>query len=510
MTQKPTYAELEQRIKELKKEAFERKRVEEALEESETRYRRLFETAQDGILILDAETGRIDDVNQFLIDMLGYPHEKFIGKKLWDIGPFRNIEESRSAFRELKEREYIRYEHLPLETEEGRQIAVEFVSNVYLVNHKKVIQCNIRDITERKQAEEALRESEQKLFRAKRMEVIGLMAGGIAHDLNNILSGIVGYPDMILMDLPENSPLRKPIEIIKGSGNRAAAIVSDLLAVARGVATGKEILNINSIIKEYIRCAEHKKLEAIKPNITFKFQLDSNLLNTECSSSHIKKSLLNLVTNATEAIQDSGSVIISTTNRYLDKPLKGYEEVRQGEYAVLTVSDDGLGLSEEDHGGYVNVMSDEDRTIFELYFPITRAEVAADPEQASWENYAGNGEKILVIDDEELQREIACGLLIKLGYSAKTVSSGEEAIRYLKTHSVGLVVLDMIMFPGINGRETYERIIKMHPNQKAIIASGFAETEDVKVTQELGAGKYIKKPFTLMTLAIAVKEELEK
>jgi PAS domain S-box-containing protein len=210
MSQKPTYAELEQRIKELKKEAFKRKRVEEELEESETRYRRLFETAQDGILILDAETGRIDDVNPFLKDMLGYSHEEFLGKKLWHIGPFRDIETSRSAFGELKEKEYIRYEHLPLETEDGRQIAVEFVSNVYLVNHKKVIQCNIRDITKRKQAEEALRESEQKLSRAKRMEAIGLMAGGIAHDLNNILSGIVGYPDLILMDLPENKLSRVP------------------------------------------------------------------------------------------------------------------------------------------------------------------------------------------------------------------------------------------------------------------------------------------------------------
>ncbi len=528
-----------------KKPTRSEKSLYEALKESETRYRRLFETAQDGILILDANTGQITDVNPFLMKMLDYSREELVGKQLWEIGTFRDITANQSAFRVLQEEEYIRYEHLPLETKDGRHIDVEFVSNVYWVNHNKVIQCNIRDITIRKRAEEALRESEQKLFRAKRMETIGIMAAGIAHDLNNILSGIVGYPDMILMDLPENSPLRRPIEIIKDSGNRAAAIVADLLDVAKGVATVKEILNINSIIKEYIHSVEHKKLETINPNIIFKFELDSNLLNTECSSSHIKKSLLNLVTNATEAIHDSGTVIISTTNRYLDKPLKGYkayEEVRQGEYAVLSVYDDALGLSTEDldrifepfytkkimsrsgtglglavvwntvqdHGGYVNVMRDENGTTFDLYFPITRAEVSANMEQASWENYTGNDETILVVDDEKLQREIACGLLNKLGYSAKAVSSGEEAIEYLKTHSVDLIVLDMIMFPGMNGRETYERIIKIHPNQKAIIASGFAESEDVKAIQKLGAGKYIKKPFTLETLSISVKEELKK
>ena len=139
------------------------KRWEEALEISETRYRRLFESAQDGILILDAETGQISDVNPFLVDMLGYTHEDFLGKKLWEIGPFKNVEATKAAFLELQNKGYVRYKDLPLETRDGRSIAVEFVSNVYLVNHHKVIQCNIRDITERKLIAKALREAHSEL-----------------------------------------------------------------------------------------------------------------------------------------------------------------------------------------------------------------------------------------------------------------------------------------------------------------------------------------------------------
>ena len=144
----------------LKEAVTEYKQAYETMKESETRYRRLFETAQDGILILDADTGRITDVNPFLTEMLGYSHKDFLGKKLWDIGPFKDVEAAKGAFRELQKKRYIRYEDLPLETKDGRPINVEFVSNVYLVNGKKVIQCNIRDITLRMQAEEALRQSE--------------------------------------------------------------------------------------------------------------------------------------------------------------------------------------------------------------------------------------------------------------------------------------------------------------------------------------------------------------
>jgi PAS domain S-box-containing protein len=135
----------------------ERKKMEVALQVSETRYRRLFETAQDGIIILDADTGEIFDINPFLIEMLGYPHEALLGKRLWEIGAFRDIEASKAAFLELQSKGYVRYEDLPLETRDGGHIDVEFVSNVYLVNHRKVIQCNIRDITQRRRIEEERR-----------------------------------------------------------------------------------------------------------------------------------------------------------------------------------------------------------------------------------------------------------------------------------------------------------------------------------------------------------------
>ena len=143
----------------------ERKKMEEALKNSETNYRRLFEAAQDGILVLDAETGQISDVNQFLLEMLGYSREEILGKKLWEIGTFRDIEESKATSAELKSKGYVRYDDLPLVTKDGRAIAVEFVSNVYLVNHHKVIQCNIRDTTERKLTAEALKKSYNELER---------------------------------------------------------------------------------------------------------------------------------------------------------------------------------------------------------------------------------------------------------------------------------------------------------------------------------------------------------
>jgi PAS domain S-box-containing protein len=395
---------------------------------------------------------------------------------------------------------------------------------------------------ERKRAEQALRESEEKLARSRKMESLGLLAGGVAHDLNNVLSGIVSYPELIIMDLPEDSKLRKPIETMQESGHRAAAIVQDLLTVARGVATTKEPLNLNELIGDYLNSPEFKKLEQFHPTVTVKTNLDTDLFNIGGSHVHIRKVIMNLVSNASEAIDSSGNVTISTMNRYIDRPLRGYDDVSIGEYVVLAVSDDGSGISSDDlerifdpfytkkvmgrsgtglglavvwnvvqdHKGYIDVTTDENGTTFELYFPITREEISGKDLSIPIKDYKGDGETILVVDDVESQREISCKMLDTLGYKTQAVSSGEEAVEYLKEHTIDLILLDMIMDQGINGRETYEQIIKIHPNQKAIIASGFAETDDVKEAQKLGAGQYIKKPLTLEKIGIAVRDELKK
>ena len=423
---------------------------------------------------------------------------------------------------------------------DGAEKSVEIKTSVIDYLHKSAHLSVIRDVSERVRKEKALRESEEKISRLRKMESLGLLAGGVAHDLNNVLAGIVGYPDLILMELPEDSKFRKAIVAMQESGLRAAAIVQDLLTVARGVAIEKRAMNLNRVIESYFKSPEYEKLLYYHPLITVKADLDSQLLPIKGSSVHINKVVMNLVSNAAEAIKSGGHVVVSTENRYLDQPLHGYNDVKKGEYVVLLVSDDGSGISSDDlkqifepfytkkvmgrsgtglgltlvwnvvqdHGGYIDVVCDSHGTRFELYFPITREAVVAEFPPIPLEHLFGRGEMILVVDDVESQRELSCDMLKQLGYKTESVTGGKEAIEYVKEHSVDLLLLDMIMDPGMNGLETYEEIKKIHPKQKAIIVSGFSETDQVKGALKLGAGRYIKKPLILEALGRAVKEEL--
>ena len=398
------------------------------------------------------------------------------------------------------------------------------------------------DITEQKTAAHEKQRLTNRLQRAEKMEALGTLAGGVAHDLNNILSGIVSYPDLLLMDMPPESPFKKPITIIQKSGQKAAAIVQDLLTLARRGVAIMEPTNLNDTVTEYLASPEHVQLLSHHPDILLKTDCSDDLLYCKGSAIHLLKMVMNLVSNAAEAMPNGGEITISTYNQYIDRPLKGYDEVLEGDYTVLRVSDCGIGISEEDmerifepfytkkkmgrsgtglgmavvwgtvkdHHGYIEVKSILDKnTVFEIYLPATR-ETLVKKDSDALALIKGNKETILVVDDVGAQREIAVEMLTRLGYKAFALPSGEEAIAYLEKNTVDLILLDMIMEPNINGLETYRRIIKIHPGQKAIIVSGYSETEDIREAQRLGAARYVKKPYTIYKIGPIIREELQK
>jgi len=392
----------------------------------------------------------------------------------------------------------------------------------------------------RQQAEKDREDFETQLQRAQKMEAIGMLAGGVAHDLNNILGGLVSYPELLLLQLPEDSPLRKSILTIQKSGEKAAAVVQDLLTLARRGVVVTEVVNLNDVISEYLKSPEHENLQSYYPAVHIETHLEKDALNILGSSTHLSNTVMNLISNAAEAMPEGGKLTVSTENRYIDRAIRGYDNVKEGDYVVLTISDTGTGISPEniekifepfytkkkmgrsgtglgmavvwgtvkDHNGYIDVESTEEKgATFTLYFPVTRKSVE-ERSEISLKDYMGKGEAILIVDDVEEQRQIASGMLKELGYSVVSVSSGEEAVEHLKTNKVDLLVLDMIMDPGMDGLETYKKILELHPGQRAIIASGFSETDRVKEVQRLGAGAYTKKPFLLEKIGLAVKEEL--
>ncbi|MCX5820230.1 MAG: PAS domain S-box protein, partial [Deltaproteobacteria bacterium] len=399
------------------------------------------------------------------------------------------------------------------------------------------------ELAERKQAEEENLRLVERLQRAEKMEALGTLAGGVAHDLNNVLGIVVGYAELLLNEVDKSSPIRPRLLNIVSGGERAASIVQDLLTLARRGVASRQILNLNKVIVHDQHSPEFEKLSSHHHAIQIKTDLEPDLLNISGSPVHLSKTLFNLVSNACEAMPNGGVLKIRTANQYIDKPIQGYDEVREGDYVVLSVSDTGDGIpaadlkrifepfytkkvmgrggtglglavvwgTVKDHHGYVNVQSEEGKgSTFTLYFPVTREEITADQAAIPVSAYMGRGESILVVDDVQGQRDLAAEMLRNLNYRVASVSSGEEAVAYIKEHHIDLLVLDMIMDPGMDGLDTYRSVLKIHPRQKAIIVSGFSETDRVSTAQALGAGAYVRKPYILERLGLAVRKELDR
>jgi PAS domain S-box-containing protein len=537
-------ARLKAANEQLRQEIQERRRVEEELRESEERFRTIVENTHDGIVIVD-DAYRFVYANSVMCQMVGYPFEEIVGRDFRELVDGESVPfiAERYAKRQRGEEVPNRYE-VDVTRKDGERRSVEIVSSVIedSAGRPRTLS-QIADITGQKHAADEKQKMEARLQRAQKMEAIGTLAGGVAHDLNNILAGLVSYPELLLMELPQESPLRKPILTIQKAGERAAAIVQDLLTLARRGVAVTEVVNLNEIISAYLKSPEHENLAKNYPRILVKTRLEGNLLHVMGSPIHLAKTLMNLVTNAAEAMPEGGEVFVTTQNQYVDSPIKGYDHVKEGDYVILSVSDTGIGISREDmerifepfytkkvmgrsgtglglavvwgtvkdHEGYIDVESQVGKgATFTVYLPVTRREKDVGRRQIPIENLRGAGESILVVDDVEEQRRIARGILTLLGYAVVTVSSGEEAVEYMRTHSADLLLLDMIMDPGMDGLETYRRILEIHPGQKAVIVSGFSETGRVREAQRLGAGDYVRKPFLLERIGAAVRGELDR
>ncbi|WP_419659737.1 two component system sensor histidine kinase, hybrid [Desulfosarcina variabilis str. Montpellier] len=391
------------------------------------------------------------------------------------------------------------------------------------------------EIEERKQLE-------KQLLRAQKMEAIGTLAAGVAHDLNNILSGIVSYPDLLLMQVDQRNPMHHQLKVIQQSGEKAAAIVQDMLTLGRRGVTNYSSLDLKTVIEEYLQSPGFMTLKRHYANVRVETQICVDAGWIQGSDSQLGNCLMNLVANAAEAIYGGGIVTIELAGTVMTEDHEGYVSIPSGNYMVMSVVDTGEGIPEEDlehifepfytkkkmgrsgtglglavvwgvvrdHRGFIDVVTQANQgTRFDLYFPAIKKSVM-DPQASEPADKKKELKKwILVVDDVAEQREVGVALLQALGYRAEAVASGEAALEMIKNQPIDLLLLDMVMDPGIDGLETYQRALKIDPQLKAIIASGYTKSERVEKALALGASGFLRKPYRLGDLAKALSTALK-
>jgi CheY-like chemotaxis protein len=314
-----------------------------------------------------------------------------------------------------------------------------------------------------------------------------------------------------------------------------AEINQQLLTLGRRAHYIQEPLNLNEVVLDVIG-----QVYPLPDTISVEKELDSKLMNIKGGKSQITRVISNLTSNALDSMQEIGCLTIKTENYYAEDISKKYGKVPRGEYVKLTISDTGCGIAADiinnifdpffstktadkkrgsglglsvvhaviqDHNGFIDLKSEVGKgTSFYIYLPITRETKELDRD----DDIPGGSESVLVVDDDEIQRDVTLRLLEKLGYKVTVSPSGEDALRLLGEHSFDLLALDLVMPPGIDGAETFRRALQINPSQKAIIVSGYSDRVRAEVALKLGAGAYVRKPLTLKSLATAVREVLDR
>jgi len=510
--------------------------LKDQLASSERRFRLLAEAAWEGVAFY--ESGIVVEANKPFLEMFGYGRDDLrAGLRVEDLLICESVEKVTEAGSAAASTSY---------TGKGRKkdgtvmpVETRFCSMDY--HGKPVSALVVRDLTERIRAEKENLDLQKKLAEANKLNALGLMAGQVAHDLNNILTGIVSYPDLLLMQMDKSDKHYEQIQKIQSAGKRAAAVVSDLVAITRGKTQQKTVENINDLVVQYLSSLEHGERLAVYSGVAIETSLRMDIWNVCCSSQHIHKVLLNLIGNAIEALQENGVVRISTENCHFNHPMRHTKAQAQGdEYVKLIVADNGPGIDEkdidhifnpfystkimgksgtglglsvvwnivQDHGGWIEVKDNGPGAVFEIYLPATRDQICQTDLSGGELVDRGRGERILIVDDQVEQNEVLEIALTGLGYTAYSVTSGEAAIDFVKSEPVDLLLMDMIMGKGLNGRETLEVIFKDNPTQKAIVVSGYAKREEIEKTRNLGVSLFLEKPVTLAKISAAIQQTL--
>jgi two-component system CheB/CheR fusion protein len=504
----------------------ERKRAAEA------RYRRLFEAAKDGMLIVDAETAEITDANPFMEVLFGYRREDFVGRKVWESEPLRDVPDLQSTLERPRGQDLVRFPDQVLKSRSGRAVRVEIVTNEYREEGRRVVQFNIRDITERWRFEHQLQHTQK-------LESLGVLAGGIAHDFNNLLSGIMGNASLGLTELPDAAPARRYLREIVSASRRASNLTRQMLAYAGKGRFVVERIDLSQLVRE-IEPLIHTSIPKL---VDIQLVLGTDLPAVEADPGQIQQLVMNLIINGAEAIGEGkpGAVWVRTDARDLNAEdiLREFphDQLSPGAYVGIEVCDTGSGMNEATKAkifdpffttkfqgrglglaavsgivrtqkGAIHVFSAPGHgTSFQVLFPAVAAK-AADRTPRIPQMEAPAGGTVLFVDDEEMLRSFAQAALEKTGWQVLLAENGAEGVRLFEEHqaAITLVVLDMTM-PVMGGAEALDRIKAIRPSVPVILSTGYGESEAARLFAGKNIAGYLGKPYTvdqLMEMVAAV------
>ncbi|MCG6929952.1 MAG: response regulator [Desulfofustis sp.] len=516
--------------------ALEFNRLRQDLRTSEARFQILAEAAWEGIVVI--QDGFLVEANAQFLNMFGWSRDELTGVSLAErVFALDSPAGQRGAWFEDERTDTFELTGI---RKDGARFPVEirYRSMDYLGRQARVLV--IRDIAERVRHEQERLVLQEKLAKANKLEALGLMAGSVAHDLNNILTAVVNYPDLLLMEMQPGDPHYEEIKKLQEAGQRAAAVVSDLVSIARGRKTKAPVIDLNDTIVAHLGSIEHSDRMSSFPRVVLDTELSPELAHCRCSKPHIHKILLNLIGNALEAVGEAGTVRISTANAQFANPVRRDQGLRAGTYVKMSIADNGAGINEEDldhifdpfystkqggrsgtglglaivwnsvmeSDGWVDVASGESGTVFDVYLPATQEGVTQG--SGSGRAVGGSGETILLVDDETEQNETMQNMLNNIGYKTFAVNNSDEALGFLRSCRIDLVILDMVMENDMSGCQLYEKMLAINPEQKAIVISGYSGDQERTRAQELGIVHFLEKPATLPEVSRVIRQVLSE